>query len=423
MPNIPLESLTPGMTTIADVVNRRGQILIPSGAEISERHMKGLKMWGIESVDIDASDLSDEYLAHDASLRQLPSDGELDEYLKVLFRHNLEQRQHPLVKELWETCRRHFSQQGIPEVKQIQKNGHRVEGGSENEVSRKDRVNASTMLKRSANLASPPDLYAKLMEVMERGGSSSSHIAGVISKDPSLTARLLKIVNSAYYSFPSAIETISRAITIVGTDELRNMVLVTSVIKNFSSSLEGILNMEQFWKHSIACALFSKQLAKLRNDQNAERFFTTGLLHDIGRLIMYLQIPDTMTDVIFDSDTQGETHRIERRLAGFTHAGVGAELAENWKLSARQHEAIRYHHNPQRAKRFPTDTAILHLADALSIALQIGSSGSRFVPLIDIEIWEQLHLPADSFFRIAQDVQKEVNELIQIFYENSNERN
>ncbi|MBN2530859.1 MAG: HDOD domain-containing protein [Deltaproteobacteria bacterium] len=416
MTQIPVQMLKPGMTIATDVQNRRGQILIPSGVRITEKHMRGMKIWGIESVDVQPEDLDAETLSQSLPNAEAPNESELDSYLSHLFVHNMDNMQHPFILELEELCRDVFTRKGIP------KNTSQLavaDTPAPTETRSRDELKSTALLmKKSKNLASPPDIYAKLMEAMERSSSSSSSIAAVIENDPGLTARLLRIVNSAFYSFPTPIETISRAITIVGTDELRNMVLVTSVIKQFSNGLEGLLDMEQFWRHSIACALFSKNIAVMRNDQNAERFFTTGLLHDIGRLIMYLELPGEMVALFKETpDDDRDLYRKERMEFGFTHAQMGKDLAESWRLSPRQAEAIQLHHAPKGARRFPLDTAILHVADILTNALRIGTSGSLRIPQFVPDTYEQLRFRPGALARLSQDVEREVSELIRAFHE------
>ncbi|MBN2714335.1 MAG: HDOD domain-containing protein [Deltaproteobacteria bacterium] len=425
MPQIPVQMLQAGMTTASDVQNKRGQVLIPGGVPITERHLRGMKIWGIESIDIQSDGLDDALLAQTEPQPEKPADDEIEAFLAGLFKYNTDVMAHPFMVELYALCRTVFSQQGIPRstlttdltaARPSQRDSEQTEG--DGSYKKKEMLSTAELLKNSKNLASPPDIYARLMEAMERSGSSSATMATVIENDPGLTARLLRIVNSAFYSFPSPIETISRAVTIVGTDELRTMVLVTSVIKKFSKGLDGVLDMEQFWRHSIASALFSKQIAILRNDQNAERFFTTGLLHDIGRLIMYLQMPDEMAALLHDNGSDKDLYRKERQIFGFTHAQMGKELADSWRLSPRQSEAIQFHHSPQGAKRFPADTAILHISDVLANALKIGSSGSAGIPQFFPDALDKVRLRPGALARLHQDVEREVSELIQIFYEN-----
>jgi HD-like signal output (HDOD) protein len=415
MTQVPIEMLKTGMTTASEVQNRRGQVLVPGGIPITERHLRGMKIWGIEYVDVLSDELDVELLSHALPVPIAPDTTELSTFLEKLFRYNRETRDHPFMIELYAHCEDTYKRRGIPEFQNriISESGASASGSP---PARRELLSIAALLKSSKDLASPPNIYQRLMTVMGQTGSSSSRIAAVIENDPGLTGRLLQIVNSAFYSFPSPIETISRAITIVGTDELRNMVLVTSVIKRFSKGLEGILDMEAFWKHSICCALFSRQIATMRNDPNAERFFTSGLLHDIGKLIMYLQMPEEMAMLLQDDGSERDPYRDERIQFGFTHAQVGKELTENWRLSPRQSESIQFHHTPLGAKRFPLDTAILHVADVLSHAMQIGSSGGTAIPQFNPDAWEQLRFSEDALSRMTQDVEREVSELIRIFY-------
>lgn len=270
-----------------------------------------------------------------------------------------------------------------------------------------------TLINKSLELVSPPATYAQLDALIQDDSASADDISQVINTDPALTTRLLKIVNSPYYGFPSQISTISRAITIVGTSELTQLVLATSVINAFRGIPEDLIKMSDFWRHSIACAITASLIAKKCKIPAAEQFFIAGLLQNIGSLVIYQVIPElakeAITSSLFGSETLDES---ERRLIGFDHTEVGEALAKKWRLPAALTETIRHHHTPSQAELFPIEAAIVHLADIMVTATGIfGHSGDHHVPKLDPQAWAELKLDEQQLPDIMQQVTDKIDDL------------
>ncbi|MFN8009171.1 MAG: HDOD domain-containing protein [Terriglobia bacterium] len=256
-------------------------------------------------------------------------------------------------------------------------------------------ITAFDIAKSVDTVPSLPAIFSKINEAVNDPRNSITEISNIISEDPGLSARLLRLVNSAFYNFPSRIETISRAVTIVGTQQLRDLALATSVLKLFKGVEKDLVNMEQFWKHSIACGVAARVLASYRRENNNERFFLSGVLHDIGRLILYIRKPElARAALIKANDTRTLLHKVEFEEAGFDHATVGGALLRFWNLPATLEEIVTFHHTPTKSKRYPVETALIHVADAIVHVLRLGSSGERYVPPIDPQAWESLGLSA-----------------------------
>ena len=146
---------------------------------------------------------------------------------------------------------------------------------------------ADKWIKQVSGLVSPPDICIRVFELIESQTASVKQIGDVISQDPNLSVRLLKIVNSSYYHFSSRVDTISRAITIIGIRELSSLIIAISAIKTFSNIPNHLVNIDTFWRHSIYTALIARSLALQCDVLHPERLFVSGLLHDIGSLIIY----------------------------------------------------------------------------------------------------------------------------------------
>lgn len=256
---------------------------------------------------------------------------------------------------------------------------------------------ASELIQGLKGLATLPDIYLRLCDVVNNPHSSAADVGRVIADDPGLTARLLKLVNSAMYGFPSRIESVSEAIGIVGTAQLQDLALATSVIRAFADMPGTLVSMESFWRHSVACAVSARLLADRRGEPNVERHFVAGLLHDIGRPILYLQRPDESARALDRSRRTGEPlFREEHQVFGFDHTHVGGALLQAWRLPHTLYEAVLYHHTPHNARRHPIEAAVVHVADLLANALELGSSGEHGLAAFESAAWDRLHLPASA---------------------------
>jgi len=147
-------------------------------------------------------------------------------------------------------------------------------------------------------LVSLPDIVVRINEMVEDPECTAVDIAEVIGQDAALTARLLKLVNSPFYNFPSQVDTISMAITIVGTRQLRDLAMAAAIAGRFRHIPEGLVSADVFWQHNLACATAARIIAGKRNLRNSEQLFVAGLLHDIGKLVMYLTQPELSRQVL-----------------------------------------------------------------------------------------------------------------------------
>ena len=233
-------------------------------------------------------------------------------------------------------------------------------------------------------LVSLPDIYYRLEEAIVDPCSTTDTIADLLRCDPDLCARMLRMANSAFYSFPTKIETIERAVSTVGLRQIREMVLVTSIIKAFEGIPPGTVNMTTFWEHSVAVGIMARDLGKHARLPNANSFYIPGLLHDIGRLVMYLKLPGLMHDLLEQRKASGEAmYLLERHMLDYSHAEIGGRLLEFWKLPQSIWEPVAMHHDPRNAGEFSLVGSAVHVADSWVNTNRIGSSGQGFELAID----------------------------------------
>lgn len=280
--------------------------------------------------------------------------------------------------------------------------------------------NVRQLVNNVESVVSLPTIFARIDSLINSPESDLTDIAKVISEDPGLSVRLLKIANSAMFSFPSEIDTITRAITVIGTKQLRDLVLATKVIGVFSSVDSNLVNMPDFWKHSIATGILARILASLRREPNTEYFYLLGLLHEIGRLVMYMEIPDLMARAVTNSQENNVAlHQSELSVIGFDHSMVGAELMSAWNLPVPMCDAVCYHHRPSLSLNYSDDAAIIHISDLIINALALGTSGESDIPQLDELAWEGLGLSPYVLSDAIAQLESQYTEIVNLFLEDN----
>ena len=261
------------------------------------------------------------------------------------------------------------------------------------------------LLRKSTSIASLPAIYMRLVEVMEDPYSSADDVSAVISDDTGLTARVLRLVNSAMYGFPSKIESVKQGLTVVGTHQIHDLALATSVVNMFKDVPQELVDMTSFWQHSIGCGICARALATELRAPNVERHFVAGLLHDIGRLVVFMHNPDGAHTAIDQSRTNGTLlYDEEQQAMGYDHAAVGQALLTSWNLPATLREPVSHHHHPARIARFQVEVSVVHVADILAHTMLMGSSGESLVPPLNAEAWERIGIAESSIPGVMNDI-------------------
>lgn len=232
---------------------------------------------------------------------------------------------------------------------------------------------AESLVADVAGLVSPPDICVKIGELIQDPKASTQAIGEIIIRDPNLTARLLKLVNSSFYGLRSKIDTVSRAITVVGTRDLYALVLAISAVKSFSHLPNKLVNMDTFWRHSLYTALIARILAKRVDVLHPERLFIAGLLHDIGSLVVYSRLHELARDILLTAKGDEEVfYHMEMEMLGFSHADLGSLLLAQWQMSPELQDAVACHHAPAKARTAVLESAILHISNVLANRSGLG---------------------------------------------------
>lgn len=277
-------------------------------------------------------------------------------------------------------------------------------------------ISPEHLINCNLKLVALPDNVAQINQMANDPTASAADIAQAISRESSLTARLLKIVNSPFYRFPSRIDTLSMAVTVLGTRQLRDLVIAAAVIKRFQANIAPVFDSETFWCHSITAAIASRMIALKLMMANSERFFVTGLLHDIGKIAMHLIQPNESLILKQELDKADcEIENIEREIFGFNHDEVGAALLRAWQFPESSIVPIQAHVTLQHACKYEKDTALLHLANNIANNMQAPISRDDDVVLNPRAV-EILHLTPDMIEAVYEETYRHLDELLEIFY-------
>ncbi len=264
-----------------------------------------------------------------------------------------------------------------------------------------------------------PDVFIRINRLIEDPNSNIADIAKVIAQDPSFTVRLLRVANSSFYGFSSTIDTVQKAVSVIGTGQIRSLALATTVASSFDGLPNTLVSMQDFWRHSLYCALVARILARQARKCDADAVFTAALLHDIGELVIFNRLPQQAKDallLVLDSADELPVYQAEHQIMGFDHAQVGGELARQWKLPPLLEECIEFHHHIELAQRFPREVALVHIANILALMAEVRTLDPGDVSPIDPRAWEIVGLDADEVMQAAvAEAQEEIAEAEKLF--------
>ena len=261
-----------------------------------------------------------------------------------------------------------------------------------------------------------PIIYTKLTNLLQSPNATAKMISDVISDDQAIAVRVLNLVNSAFYSLPQKIGNLKHAIVILGLNQIRNLVLVTSTIKMFKEiKSDSSFDMQKFWKHSIGCAVAARVLAETAYLKSPDDVFTGGLLHDIGKLVHAIYLKEDFATVIDDVHESGlPMIEVERRIFGCDHTYTGRELAIKWNLSQGTVDMIRHHHLSDNPAELTKEISAVHIGNTLCIALGLGSGGEKKVPVAQMKAWEILDIEINNLETIIERIDRLFNESVVI---------
>ncbi len=276
-----------------------------------------------------------------------------------------------------------------------------------------------SLIEDIGELISLPEIVIQINELVNSDEASATEIARVIGQDPAISTRILKVANSSMYGGQRQIDSINRAVTLLGTKQIRDLVLSTTAAKVFDGIPNEVISVEDFWHHSLYCALLARALAGISRTVNADTLFTAGLLHDIGHLVMFNRIPEQAHEAIMLT-IQGEAsldlYQAEQQVLGFDHAEVGAELARHWHLPEILVSCIAYHHDLHASTEHLEAVAHVHIANAIASLPYSDIPAAEDLKRVSPEAWELAHIKPDSLGDAVKEAQQNIVETQQALF-------
>ena len=389
MPTIPFSQIRAGMVLAAEIESPDGRYRLPAGTVLAESHLKWLRGWHIREIEATPESTAQPQAVAASAPAATPE----------------------------ETIRQRFAPLAAEEPMVIALTGLALARAETLAAVRPARPPAAgrqkltevptpeAILASDPVLVSLPEVFMRIREVLSDPNSTVEEASAVIGKDPSLTAKLLKLVNSAFYARtlrvsgglpPGPVDTLSRAVMLLGLNQLSTLAMGVSVLPLFKDIPAGCIDLRQFWRHSIGVGLIAKLMAVRMHDPSPERFFVAGLLHDIGRLVLYKQVPTAAGASLAEAAASGRhLVEVEQELFGFDHAELGGMLLHKWRFPESLEQAVWRHHAPATGE-VPLEPSLICVADMIAGAVLPGSSGERLVPRHDPAAWNAVGLaPSD----------------------------
>lgn len=256
------------------------------------------------------------------------------------------------------------------------------------------------------DLPTLPSVLEEVSVLVEDPESSTDQIAKVISQDQVLSAKVLKMVNSPIYGFPRRISTIQHALVLLGFNVIRGLIISTSVFDIMADSMRGL------WEHSLGCAKACAGIASQAGFKDPEEYSVAGLLHDLGKVVSIVQLPDMKKEVdalVLERDIS--YYEAEKEVMGFSHDRINAWIADQWNLPLKLREGLVWHHRPKSAQHYPDVACVVHLGDFMARVFQVGSSGDDNVSYLNGYVFKVLKLKQSNLENVMDELDRELSEI------------
>ncbi len=234
-----------------------------------------------------------------------------------------------------------------------------------------------TFIEEKIKLPSPPVVAINILTAVSKEETTFEDLAEIIKADPALTVRILKIANSSLYGIPKKIDSLQQATSLLGINTIQNIALSFVIVEKFQDTPQGGFDLEHFWQRAVSTAVAAEVLAKNSNF-SSKNIFVTGLLQDIGTLILFLSDAVCFTSVL-DEKRVNDTSlcQAEKNAFGLDHTEIGAHLLESWNLPETIYEPIRYHHTENIPKSSHSDAAVILSHAGIIASIYHGNQSNR----------------------------------------------
>ncbi len=269
------------------------------------------------------------------------------------------------------------------------------------------------------NLPALPVVVNNVIKLTQNPDSTAFEIAEAIAQDQTLASKVLRTANSAYYGFPKKITTINYAIVVLGLNNIKNIVLSTSIMAQFPMmGKDSLFDLKDFWKHSLLCGIISKKISSHIGIKNSDEIFMCGLLHDFGKLILYNFLNKEFVQALELSRKNNIALKdAEAKIFGFDHSAIGALLLRKWSLPPAMVNSVEFHHIPDESPNVYRTTSIVHVADYLCRRIGIGNSGDNVLPELNKKAFKLTQLNSQIIKEMSSQITREFKTATGFLYE------
>ena len=369
MINACLEHLEMGMRIAKDIVGPNGEVSIKAGQAVDENVLESLEVLGLTRIPVEGDKKS---VSQEVLLERIESfvggyfqyvDPDCEAFVELY--RLVAEKVYKAIENGWDIpCRSEFVAKNVEHMRDLFFKGS---------------ATVEDLVKHETSLASFPDIYVRLKEVLDSPTSSADDVAKVVSADPGVSSKLLKLVNSPFFGLAGKVDSVPHAVSLVGLKEVATIALGISTIDYFKDIPEELIELKQFWRHSLSCAVFAKLIAKAVG-ASSDRLFTAGLLHDCGRLIMYKNMPyASVQSLLYARGNIVPLVEAEKETLDFDHQDVAGILLKQWGFPEDLQSIISNHHSPDKAFD-PKEAAVVQLADNMANAAAISLDNMYVLP-------------------------------------------
>lgn len=400
---VALDNLKEGCILSQDVRDINGRLMLSKGQSVNSNHIRIFKIWGVPAIEVlphaQGSEAGD---AVEPSVRPEPDSVRLSkaETTARTILRNTDLRNPAIIAIFQAALTYRYKVDAL------------VEFSPHRQLPENFKLNLAQGLKTQIQftdlqLPEAPGIIMDFTQVIEDPIASADDIAEVINRSPSLAVLLLKLANSPILGLSSKIDTVSRAIAMIGVKEVGSLVLSISIMRLFFDIPKELVDMRGFLRHSLACGLLSRILAAHKKLLGTEQMFMAGLLHDVGRLVLYRYFPEQAKLLLHMARKIGwSLHEMENECLGIDHQQLAGLLIQKWKLPVALENKIVYHHHPSQSPD-RLEAGIVHLADIAINALGLGHSGEQIIPRFEPAAWDNMDItPGTLKIAIAQTIEQ-----------------
>lgn len=404
MIHICVEHLESDMRIAKDIIGPNGEVAVTAGQSIDENVIGILDELGVVRVPIEGekNNISDAILLERVEFYVgiffQYVDHDCDAFVE-LYRLSAEKVWNA-VGAGWEIpCQGEFTAKNVEHMRDLFFKGSAA---------------VDELVKHETSLASFPDIYGRLKKVLDSPTSSADDVARVVSADPGVSSKLLKLVNSPFFGLAGTVDSVPHAVSLVGLKEVATIALGISTIDYFKDIPAELIDIKKFWRHSLSCAVFAKLIAKAIG-ASSDRFFTAGLLHDCGRLILYKNLPyASVESLLYARENAVPLVEAEREVIGFDHQDVARKLLQQWEFPEDLQSIISNHHIPELAPD-SKEAAVIQLADIMANAAAISQDNMYVLPGMPQSLWQALGLSPEILDGMMAQHDSDIEDITKVF--------